>query len=101
MLDAVTRIKTAINDGYHVCAVSLDIRGAFDNAWWPNLLRQLAKLGCPLNIFNVFKDYLSDRMVEMESTPEQIILKALIKGASRDLLAARFCGTLSWTNFCR
>jgi hypothetical protein len=27
--------------------VSLDVKGAFDAAWWPSILKQLRELKCP------------------------------------------------------
>jgi hypothetical protein len=29
--------------------VSLDVRGAFDTAWWPSILRNLKEFKCPKN----------------------------------------------------
>jgi hypothetical protein len=43
--------------------IMLDIKGAFDNAWWPQILLQLKKLECPQNIYNLINSYLNDRQV--------------------------------------
>jgi len=32
--------------------VSLDVKGAFDAAWWPSILKQLRELKCPKNLHN-------------------------------------------------
>ncbi|GBP01674.1 hypothetical protein EVAR_90463_1 [Eumeta japonica] len=33
--------------------VSLDIEGAFDNAWWPALKAQLLAYNCPVNLYGM------------------------------------------------
>ncbi|XP_045451643.1 uncharacterized protein LOC123660631 [Melitaea cinxia] len=44
-----------------VVLVSLDIEGAFDNAWWPKIKIRLAEEKCPGNIRGLLGSYLSDR----------------------------------------
>jgi ribonuclease HI len=91
MLAAVTCIKQATKDGHHVCVISLDIKGAFDNAWWPHLMQQLARLDCPLNIYNVFKDYLSDRMVEIRYAGA-----SSAKSSNKGCIQGSACGPVLW-----
>ena len=43
------------------CLLTLDIAGAFDNAWHPGLLDRLWNLNCPSNIFNLISDFLQNR----------------------------------------
>ncbi|GBP96472.1 hypothetical protein EVAR_48135_1 [Eumeta japonica] len=43
--------------------VSLDIEGAFDNAWWPALRNQLLVHKCPVNLYGMVMGYLRDREV--------------------------------------
>ncbi|GBP65862.1 Putative 115 kDa protein in type-1 retrotransposable element R1DM [Eumeta japonica] len=43
--------------------VSLDIEGAFDNAWWPALKAQLLAYNCPVNLYGMVREYLRDREV--------------------------------------
>lgn len=45
--------------------ISLDISGAFDNAWWPKIMSQLKKKGCPRNLYNLVKNYFSNRKVQL------------------------------------
>ena len=45
----------------YVIFVSLDVRGAFDSAWWPSILNNLRELQCPKNLFHLSKDYFRDR----------------------------------------
>lgn len=46
-----------------VAAVSLDIRGAFDNAKWPIILQRLIDYKVPANIVQLLASYLEDRLV--------------------------------------
>ena len=41
--------------------VSLDIKSAFDAAWWFNILKSLQEFGCPRNLYYLTKNYLSQR----------------------------------------
>jgi len=45
------------------CAVivSIDVKGAFDAAWWPSILKQLRELKCPKNLYNLSASYFSNR----------------------------------------
>lgn len=43
--------------------VSLDIEGAFDNAWWPAVKCRLVEKGCPHNLRSLINSYLTDRAV--------------------------------------
>ena len=43
------------------CLLALDIAGAFDNASHPVILKQLRKMKCPPNTFNMVKDFLCKR----------------------------------------
>ena len=45
--------------------VSLDVRGAFDAAWWPSIVRNLKELKCPKNLFNLSRSYFSNRTASL------------------------------------
>jgi len=40
---------------------NLDVRGAFDAAWWPIILGNLKELKCPKNLYNMLRSYFSNR----------------------------------------
>jgi len=42
-----------------IIMTTLNIAGAFDAAWWPNILQGLKDLGCPRNLYNLSKGYFS------------------------------------------
>jgi ribonuclease HI len=53
--------------------ISLDIEGAFDNAWWPAIKLRLAEERCPLNIRRLMDSYLSQRSVRVRYAGEEVI----------------------------
>ncbi|KFM65430.1 Hypothetical protein in type-1 retrotransposable element R1DM, partial [Stegodyphus mimosarum] len=63
--DALLYLKDIVDEGkkknLHTVLVFLDIKGAFDHAWWPGILVFLRKAGIPCNIFRLIKDFLHDR----------------------------------------
>jgi hypothetical protein len=40
-------VQSNIDDGQCVALISLDMKGAFDAAWWPGIMTSLRQLGCP------------------------------------------------------
>ncbi|CAK1583173.1 unnamed protein product [Parnassius mnemosyne] len=63
LYDMIQYIKARTNDKKLVLLVSLDIEGAFDNAWWPAIRCSLAEIGCPKNIRRLTDNYFEDRSV--------------------------------------
>jgi len=56
-VDAVMAMKDfvqdSLNDGQYIALISLDVKGAFDAAWWPSILTSLKILKCPRNLYNL------------------------------------------------
>lgn len=48
-----------------IALVSLDIEGAFDNAWWPAIVCELAGTKCPPNLRRMVDSYLTCRRVRV------------------------------------
>jgi hypothetical protein len=42
-----------MEEGQYVALISLDVKGAFDAAWWSGILFSLRTLKCPRNIYNL------------------------------------------------
>jgi hypothetical protein len=42
--------------------VSLDVKGAFDAAWWPSIFSNLRDLRCPKNLYILTQNYFSNRI---------------------------------------
>ncbi|GFT91010.1 retrovirus-related Pol polyprotein from type-1 retrotransposable element R1 [Trichonephila clavipes] len=68
--DALLRLNEIVKRGkkkhLHSILISLDIKGAFDNAWWPCILNLLKKAEIPINIFSLVADFLNDRLAKMQ-----------------------------------
>ena len=64
-IDAVMALKNFIEESLQqsniVVITSLDVKGAFDAAWWPSILQSLKQFGCPRNLYNLIKSYFNQR----------------------------------------
>ena len=81
---AIDYVKTSKRMKKHVVAVSLDIKGAFDNAWWPALLYGLRKRKTKNNIYKLIKNYLENRTVQLnilDHTTTKRTTKGCIQGS--------------------
>lgn len=56
---------STFNKGY-VVALLFDISGAFDNVWWPMVLKVLKDKEYPKNVNKVIQSYFSNRKVEIK-----------------------------------
>ena len=50
----------ALTKGQIVALVRLDIKGAFDAAWWPVILKAMKDFHCPRTLYNLTKNYVSE-----------------------------------------
>lgn len=70
-IDAVMAVKdfteVAFSSGEIVTLVSLDVEGAFNSAWWPNVLKSLNESGCPRNLYKLTRSYLSQRQATLQT----------------------------------
>ncbi|KFM71285.1 Hypothetical protein in type-1 retrotransposable element R1DM, partial [Stegodyphus mimosarum] len=67
--DALLRLNNILQYGKQMKLTSvlifLDFEGAFDNAWWPSILKILKDAGIPHNIYSLLKSFLSGRTAEL------------------------------------
>jgi hypothetical protein len=54
-------VEEGLVAGELILLVSLDVKGAFDAAWWPSILNGLKACGCPKNLYNLTTSYFSQR----------------------------------------
>ena len=47
-------IDEALTKGQIVALVSLEVKCAFDAAWWPRILKALKDFHCPRNLYNLY-----------------------------------------------
>jgi hypothetical protein len=82
-VDAVIALKDfvqdSINDGQYVAVISLDVRGAFDAAWWPSILASLRNLKCPRNLYRLCVSYFNGRAAFL-TLNNGIVQKKISKG---------------------
>ncbi|GJQ68329.1 hypothetical protein Trydic_g23102, partial [Trypoxylus dichotomus] len=69
-VDAIERvvrfIRNAKNSAEYSAAILLDISGAFDHAWWPQIKNQLSRKDCPRNLARMASAYFSEREAVIE-----------------------------------
>ncbi|XP_045454212.1 uncharacterized protein LOC123663588 [Melitaea cinxia] len=88
---AIDRIRQNKTDGLMTLAVSLDIKAAFDNAWWPALFHRLRLIDCPSNIYGLIHNYTTDRTVTLDHAGCRVS-KTMTKGC----IQGSACGPILW-----
>jgi hypothetical protein len=77
-------VKEFVQEGFTrgeiTVMVSLDVEGAFNSACWPSVLKNLQENGCPRNLFNLTKNYFSQRKATL-ATNNITIERAVSKGS--------------------
>jgi retron-type reverse transcriptase len=64
--------KEGLRQGLITIIVSLEVKGAFDAAGWPNILKTLKDLNCPKNLYYLTKSYLSQSTAVMTTNTLQV-----------------------------
>lgn len=94
-VDAALAMKTFTENNLHspgyIALISLDVKGAFDAAWWPSILNNLRELECPKNLYRLSKDYFNNRKASL-STNECQIEKQVMRGCPQ----GSCCGPVYW-----
>ena len=74
--DATLAVKDYIEEdfrqGHFTILISLDVKGAFDAAWWPSILHTLKVFNCPRNLYNLARSYFSNRTATLHTNSIQI-----------------------------
>jgi hypothetical protein len=63
-IDAAMEVKDFVKEGLAaevIVLVSLEVKGAFDAAWWPSKLNGLRACGFPKNLYALTKNHLRQR----------------------------------------
>ena len=97
-IDAVMTLKDYVEEGFRsgevTVLVSLDVEGALNSAWWPSILKSLNDSGCPRNLQNSTKSYLSKRLATIH-TKNVKIEAAITRGCPQ----GSCCGPGLWNIF--
>jgi len=71
-VDAVMAVKDFIEEGFSsgevATLVSLDVEDAFNSAWSTKILESLKESGCPRNLYNLTRSYLSQRQATLQTS---------------------------------
>lgn len=82
-VSALYKIKTKLEDvkreGKGAILVSLDIKGAFNSLWAPVVINKLRENNCPRNLFNLVRDFLTNRKMSYLTKSEKITIGS-VKG---------------------
>jgi retron-type reverse transcriptase len=74
--DAILAVTDYIEEGIKqrdiTILISLDVKGAFDAAWWPSIIHALKEFSCPKDLFNLAKSYFSERKIPYVQTAKKI-----------------------------
>ncbi|XP_052741604.1 uncharacterized protein LOC128198763 [Bicyclus anynana] len=84
LYDLVNHIKSEVGNKKIVLLISLDIEGAFDNAWWPALKNKLIEMKCPRNLYAMVCSYLTDRKIRVNyarAAAERKTTKGCVQGS--------------------
>jgi hypothetical protein len=86
--DAAITVKEFIEEGLRkgliTILVSLDVKGAFEAAWWPSILMALKDFNCPRNLYYLTKSYFSHRTEVMSTSTVQVereVSKGCVQGS--------------------
>lgn len=65
---AILELQRAVGEATdkYVLGIFVDIRGAFDNVWWPAVMQELRLRGCSPVLFNLLLSYFDGRSVVYE-----------------------------------
>jgi hypothetical protein len=98
-IDAAMAVKDflgeGLNSGEVLVIASLDMKGAFDAAWWSSILKSPKENGCPEKLYKVTKSYFSQRTAIMSTY--SIRMKREVKDAHKIRVAVQDSGTFITT----
>lgn len=85
-VDALLEMRREVEEceRKYVVGLFLDISGAFDSAWWPEVLRVLREWRCPNNVYRLIRSYFIGRKVTLKAgngEAEKMITKGCPQGS--------------------
>ncbi|KAJ2952397.1 hypothetical protein O0L34_g4684 [Tuta absoluta] len=91
LYDAMTTVYCGLASKKIVVLVSLDIEGAFDNAWWPVIIRELQNKQVDRFILKLIASYLSDREIHLNYAGASVD-----KPTNKGCVQGSTCGPILW-----
>ena len=93
-VDAAMEVKKFVKEGLAagevITLISLDVKGAFNAAFWPSILNGLRACSCPKNLYNLSKSYFS-QCTAIPSSNSIRLQKTVSKGCPQ--------GSCCWLGF--
>ena len=81
--DAAMAVKELVEEmfraGEFTVIISLYIKGAFNSAWWPSILKSLKECGCPQNLYKLTKGYFSQRTATLLTNNIRLPTRLLLR----------------------
>ena len=74
-----------------IILTSLDVKGAFNAAWWPAIISALKEMNCPKNLFKLTLDYFNERKAILQQN-DITIVREVTKGCPQ----GSCCGPGFW-----
>ena len=73
--DAIIRFNNMYQEGTenYCLGIFLDISGAFNNLWWPDIIARLKQIGCTREIIALTRDYLRNRTVVFRTNSGEVL----------------------------
>ncbi|CAK1584821.1 unnamed protein product [Parnassius mnemosyne] len=91
LYDTMALIKKGLKEKSIVVLVSLDIEGAFDNAWWPAIINELHSKNVDASMLRLINSYLSEREIHLKYAGQEIK-----KPTNRGCIQGSTCGPMFW-----
>ena len=85
--DAIIRFREMQQESAdnYCLGIFLDISGAFNNLWWPDIIARLKEIGCTREIIALIRDYLKNRTVVFRTNSGEV-KRNLTKGCPQGSL---------------
>ncbi|CAK1585042.1 unnamed protein product [Parnassius mnemosyne] len=91
LYDALEIVKESLRNKEIAVIVSLDIEGAFDNAWWPAVITELQKRDADPAVLRLIMSYLSERSITLRYANAEVT-----KNTNKGCIQGSICGPLMW-----
>ena len=85
-------IDETLTKGQIVVLVSIDVKGAFNAAWWPAILKTMKDFHCPRNLYNLTKNYFSETSALISTNSMRVDRKA-----NKVCPQGSCCGPVYWS----
>ncbi|CAK1595281.1 unnamed protein product [Parnassius mnemosyne] len=91
LFDTTTLIKKGLKNKAIVVLISLDIEGAFDNAWWPAIIKELHAKNVDKSMVRLISSYLSERKIHLRYAGQECR-----KPTNKGCIQGSTCGPMLW-----